>query len=120
MRRAEAASCLRDQERTERLGRQFWNRYHRQAPQFVRARTNAMLTSNLLARAAMRGHLSISARRLAGPRQRPDRSRTHFEDHVERRLGGAAEAPEARFSRHLTQSAFTGLCAEPQAHFLRQ
>src|SRR3977135_2107028 len=31
-----------------------------------------------------------------------DRSRTHFEDHVERRLGRTAEAPEARFSRDLT------------------
>ncbi len=31
-----------------------------------------------------------------------DRSRTHFEDHVERRLGRTAEALEARFSRDLT------------------
>src|SRR5258707_5845856 len=49
-----------------------------------------------------------------------DRSRTHFEDHVERRLSRAAEAPEARFSRDLTQSAFTRLRTEPQAHFLRE
>ena len=49
-----------------------------------------------------------------------DRSGTHFEDHVERRLGRAAEALEARFGRDLTQSAFTRLGAEPQAHFLRE
>jgi len=49
-----------------------------------------------------------------------DRSGTHFEDHVERRLGRAAEALEARFSRDLTQSAFTRLGTEPQAHFLRE
>jgi len=49
-----------------------------------------------------------------------DRSGTHFEDHVERRLGRAAEAPEARFSRDLAQSAFSRLGTEPQAHFLRE
>src|SRR3954454_24289952 len=48
-----------------------------------------------------------------------DRS-THFEDHVERRLGRAAKATEARFSRDLTQSAFTRLRTEPQPHFLRE
>jgi hypothetical protein len=49
-----------------------------------------------------------------------DQSRTHFEDHVERRLGRAAEALEACFSRDLTQSAFTRLGTEPQANFLRE
>jgi hypothetical protein len=74
----------------------------------------------------------ISPERMQGPGSRisysiradahccSDRSGTHFEDHIERRLGRAAEAPEARFSRDLTQSAFTRLGAEPQAHFLRE
>ena len=48
----------------------------------------------------------------------PDRSGTHFKDHVERRLGRAAEALEARFSRDLTQPAFARLRAEPQTDFL--
>ena len=74
----------------------------------------------------------ISPERMQGPGSRisysiradahccSDRSGTHFEDHIERCLGRAAEAPEARFSRDLTQSAFTRLGAEPQAHFLRE
>src|SRR5882757_1707945 len=49
-----------------------------------------------------------------------DRSRTYFEYHVERRLSGAAEAPESRFSRDLAQSAFPRLGTEPQGHLLRQ
>ena len=52
--------------------------------------------------------------------RRSDRSRTHFEDHVERRLGRAAEPLEARFSRDLAQSAFSRLSTEPQGHFLRE
>jgi hypothetical protein len=49
-----------------------------------------------------------------------DRSRTRLEDHVKRRLDRAAEAAEARFCHHLTQSAFTSLRTEPQARFLRE
>jgi hypothetical protein len=46
------------------------------------------------------------------------RSGTHFEDHVEGRLRRAAKSLEARFERDLAQSAFSGLGAETQGHFL--
>jgi hypothetical protein len=48
------------------------------------------------------------------------RLRTHFKDHVERRLGCTAEALETGLSRDLPQPTLAGLRAEPKGDFLRQ
>jgi hypothetical protein len=46
--------------------------------------------------------------------------RTRLERHVERRLGGAAEAGETTGRDHITQPRFSGLSAKAQSDFLRQ
>src|SRR5215475_3214954 len=49
-----------------------------------------------------------------------DRSRTYFEDHVERRLCCPTKALEPRFSRNLAQSGFARLRTKAEGHFLRE
>jgi len=48
----------------------------------------------------------------------PAGSRLCFEDHIERRLGGASDIAEAAGRDDLAQLGLAGLCAESRTHFL--
>ena len=47
------------------------------------------------------------------------RLRARFQDEIERRFGGAAEAGESTFSHDVAQTRFAGLGAEREADLLR-
>ena len=59
---------------------------------------------------------SVSMTRVGG--LVPAGSRLCFEDHIERRLGGASDIAEAAGRDDLAQLGLAGLCAESRTHFL--